>query len=330
MKKINFYLLSALALLANASLQAQVTIGGNTEAAVGAILDLNSSSGVKGGLLLSNVSITNLNKIPAGTNQFPGITAGVNDGRNPDFKGAIVYNTNPATGVGVYVWTGTQWIPACTNILYDAEGNDYTIGNFGAAGWWMTQNLRTTAGLTPTTDYSYPTLGYGIPTTMAFEDHPEYGLLYIWAAANGVESTNEEPNPKNRQGVCPTGWHIPNDIEWTDLVNVISASVGKEYSTVGDVNVPGTKMKSATKVEGVSDETNGKSRSREDNGFDALLVGGVYSGQTEDYGLRAWFLSSSASSRTGEWDRGVHRDDALVVRGSGMKLALFSVRCKKN
>jgi hypothetical protein len=72
------------ALLTNASLQAQVTIGGSTEATVGAILDLNSSSGVKGGLLLSNVSITNLNKIPAGTNQFPGITAGVNDGRNPE------------------------------------------------------------------------------------------------------------------------------------------------------------------------------------------------------------------------------------------------------
>jgi hypothetical protein len=39
---------------------------------------------------------------------------------------------------------GTQWIPAGTNILYDAEGNDYTIGNFGDAGTWMTQNLQST------------------------------------------------------------------------------------------------------------------------------------------------------------------------------------------
>jgi uncharacterized protein (TIGR02145 family) len=100
-------LLPALALFSCASLHAQVTIGGLTDPAKGAILDLNSSA--KGGLLLSNVSIIDLSKIPAGSNLFPGITAGVNDDTNTDFTGAIVYNTNPKWGAGTFVWDGSDW-----------------------------------------------------------------------------------------------------------------------------------------------------------------------------------------------------------------------------
>jgi uncharacterized protein (TIGR02145 family) len=259
MKKINLFLLLALAFLACAGLQAQVRIGDNTAPTPGTILDLNSTT--KGGLLLSNVSIDNLNKIPVKANMFPGITAGVNDGNNPGFKGAIIYNTNPDIGVGVYVWAGTQWIPIGTNILYDAQGNDYTIGDFGGAGVWMTQNLRTTDstytsdgttaaalvkhvnnGLSPIPYYAYPgTSNTAADRETAFNNDnlQHYGLLYNWVAASG---RTDNPNTTDLagygynqpeqyyRGVCPKGWHLPSDYEWIELEKEI-ATQPKKYST---------------------------------------------------------------------------------------------------
>jgi uncharacterized protein (TIGR02145 family) len=89
-------------------LHAQVTIGGLTEPASGAILDLNSN--VKGGLILSNVTITNPERIPHGTNVFQGIDDG-NDRNNQELRGTMVYNDgqNPAVPPGVYIWNGSCW-----------------------------------------------------------------------------------------------------------------------------------------------------------------------------------------------------------------------------
>jgi hypothetical protein len=110
MKKMIFLALT-LMVMGVASVRAQVTVGGNPVSDVaGALLNLNST--VKGGLLLSNVGIIELDKIPVvegNPNIFPGIVAGVNDGPNTNFTGAVVYNNNPDTGIGVYIWTGTQW-----------------------------------------------------------------------------------------------------------------------------------------------------------------------------------------------------------------------------
>jgi uncharacterized protein (TIGR02145 family) len=321
-----------------ANLHAQVTSGGLDPPQMGAVLDLNAAN--KGGLLLSNVSLTDLTKIPA---EFPGIIVDVNDGNNPGFKGAIVYNTNPDTGMGVYVWTGTQWIPAGTSILYDAEGNDYTIGNFGEAGTWMTQNLRSTqtvqggdmktvtlyiSGAISNTSilYHYPDMNTSILTT-----HPEYGLSYTWAAANiGVEPTNEDPNPVNRQGICPTGWHLPNADEWVALESVISASVLGEYSETTSTGIAGTKVKSKKKVDKTPEPeaTGGTSLPREEGGFDALLVGSGNTGY--GYGSYAYFWSSSCND-----SKGINRNLYTGYAGVGLgtntaKNNLYSVRCKKD
>ncbi|MDR0865450.1 MAG: hypothetical protein LBO74_11040 [Candidatus Symbiothrix sp.] len=105
----NLFLVFMLLFLGAWGAKAQVTIGGGDPDpdVAGALLNLNST--VKGGLLLSNVGIIELDKIPVGVNLFPGIVAGENDGPNADFTGAVVYNTNTTTGKGVYIWTGTQW-----------------------------------------------------------------------------------------------------------------------------------------------------------------------------------------------------------------------------
>ncbi|MDR0865618.1 MAG: hypothetical protein LBO74_11900 [Candidatus Symbiothrix sp.] len=106
--KRKIFLALTLMVLGAASVNAQVTIGGNPDPDVpGALLNLNST--FKGGLLLSNVGIIELGKIPTGNNLFPGIIAGDNDDTNLTFAGAMVYNTNVTTGKGIYVWNGTDW-----------------------------------------------------------------------------------------------------------------------------------------------------------------------------------------------------------------------------
>jgi uncharacterized protein (TIGR02145 family) len=93
-----------------ANVHAQVTIGGLEKPAKGALLDLNSTS--KGGLLLSNVTITNPDSIPYGTNLFPGINKNSAD-INIGLRGAMVYNDGqePTVPAGIYVWNGYYWTP---------------------------------------------------------------------------------------------------------------------------------------------------------------------------------------------------------------------------
>jgi hypothetical protein len=132
-------LLPALLFFFCASLHAQVTIGGLENPKTGAILDLNSTA--KGGLLLSNVGITDLDFIPDNdSNVFPDVDPGSLD-ENWDLRGAVVYNTNPATGVGVYVWTGLYWMPATESepveqILFTIHTTDggYIIPTCGYVG----------------------------------------------------------------------------------------------------------------------------------------------------------------------------------------------------
>jgi hypothetical protein len=105
----------------------------------GALLDLNSTA--KGGLLLSNVNIVDLELIPdADPNVFPGVDPADLD-ENWDLRGAVVYNTNPATGVGLYVWTGRYWMPVAENeptdqILFTVRTTDgnYTVPTSGRVG----------------------------------------------------------------------------------------------------------------------------------------------------------------------------------------------------
>jgi hypothetical protein len=138
MRTIKLFFFLAAAFFACISSYAQVTIGSLDAPRTGALLDLNS--GAKGGLLLSNVNITNLDSIPAGTGYFPGVNTPALRDVNPELRGAIVYNTNETTGAGVYVWNGKRWWPAATpdneQILFTIRTTDntYSIPTAGFVG----------------------------------------------------------------------------------------------------------------------------------------------------------------------------------------------------
>ncbi|MDR1437185.1 MAG: hypothetical protein LBI65_03600, partial [Candidatus Symbiothrix sp.] len=105
MKTINLFLFPALVFFSCAGVNAQVTIGSTNPPKEGAILDLNN--GAKGGLVLSNVAITNPGEIP---NNFPGMNE-IEDltVAKKNLKGAIIYNANADICTGVHVWDGIRW-----------------------------------------------------------------------------------------------------------------------------------------------------------------------------------------------------------------------------
>ena len=108
MTKSIFKFVIAILLLTNgALLNAQVTIGGNTAPKSGALLDLNSTT--KGGLLLPNVEITDLGKIPA---TFTDVSV-QNAEIAPELAGLVVFNTTSVAAAnihrGIYAWDGENW-----------------------------------------------------------------------------------------------------------------------------------------------------------------------------------------------------------------------------
>jgi uncharacterized protein (TIGR02145 family) len=234
-----------------------------TDPEAGALLDLNSTA--KGVLLLSNVSLDDLEKIPGGV--FVGIANEQDE--NSGLTGAVVYNTNTATGPGIYVWTGTKWttfklddgnvdptVPGGVGTLKDSrDGETYLTGYFGTtAGIWMLENLRYVPktgegymdrGLSSTQledkYYAYPGAnGSYNPGTADAGWDKSWGILYNWAGAtNGENGLTFDQGEMaydgiyiKVQGICPKGWYLPSDKDWNDLEKVIGESIGV-YSTSG-------------------------------------------------------------------------------------------------
>jgi hypothetical protein len=176
------------------------------------LLDLNS--GAKGGLLLSNVNITNLDSIPAGTGYFPGVNTLALRDVNPELRGAIVYNTNETTGAGVYVWNGKWWWQAATPdneqiaLTVHTTDNTYSIPTAGyVGGIYHTYDWDITVDGQPAGRYAGAGGGdfEGINLTLDNGDHkiritPHGGADPGWGNAFGYcDSTKGAHTAPNKQ-----------------------------------------------------------------------------------------------------------------------------------
>jgi uncharacterized protein (TIGR02145 family) len=238
--------------------------------------------------------------------------------------------------------------------LTDVDGNSYCYGTFGSAGTWMTENLRVThyannTALTHNRNTSnYTDQYYAYPNENADGDAhvPACGLLYTWAAATnrtGVSADESDDQSQAReQGICPAGWHLPTDYEWSQLEKVIAEDSEGKYSLPATTEwddayktansfrgTHGQKMKSATATD-VNYTTGGSSRPYVSGGFNALLAGYEYKDEDFGFGLNTTFWSSSYHPSTTAWVR------MFVYQWSGAGRSYswldyeFSVRCKQN
>jgi uncharacterized protein (TIGR02145 family) len=128
-----------------------------------------------------------------------------------------------------------------------------------------------------------------------------YGGLYKWDEAMQYDTT------EGAQGICPDGWHIPLDVEWTILTNYVGGFLNGS-------NVAGTALK-----QGGS------------SGFQALFSGYSNSiGQFIGLGSIGAFWSSSQRDTVYVWNRCIFDDDTSVRRFFDSKSQGNCVRCMRN
>ena len=193
------------------------------------------------------------------------------------------------------------------NTISDAEGNVYNIIQIGDQ-IWMKENLRTikynNGDLIGTTFPEFKDING--------EDSPKYvwnyagkennvrtyGRLYTWYVIF------------DPRGVCPCGWHIPNDSEWLKLI-----------SYLGGDSIAGGKLKE----EGSSDWNFPNVGATNESGFTALPGGGrISNGIYNDYGTGAIWWNAEG--------KGIYLNysDAYIHKWHFIKSSGFSVRCIKD
>ena len=185
---------------------------------------------------------------------------------------------------------------------------------------WMVGNLRTTkfndgTSIPNVTDniewYNLKTPGY-----VFYNGDPSYknsyGALYNWYAVNTGR-------------LCPKGWHVPTDAEWTTLITFL----GGESVAGGKLKETGISnwRSSSTDIEslnvGATNETN----------FTALPGGQTFQSDFRpfrDIGYGGSWWSSSESKENAAWARVMLMSSSEVARVENEKVEGISVRCIKD
>ncbi len=142
------------------------------------------------------------------------------------YKSGLVVSKRAVTDVDSIIF----YKSASGNTITDYDGNVYNIVTIGTQTW-MAANLKTThfadgtAIPLTTGNNNWDTLTAYSKAYCWYDDDSAanantYGALYTWPAAmNGAASSSASPS--GIQGVCPTGWHLPSDAEWTTLTDYL-------------------------------------------------------------------------------------------------------------
>ncbi len=259
----------ALAMIATYSISAQVAI--NTDGADpddSAILDVKS---------------TDKCFLP------PRMTQEQKKGISSPVAGSIIYQTDETPGY--YYYTGSDWIglvgkgagAISTSDLIDVDGNTYPSIAIGDQ-LWMAENLRVT----------HYRNGDSIPNVAANQaweglstgaycwygnkqaNYEKYGALYNWYTVN------------DKRGLCPRGWHVPTDAEWTILTDYL----GKKSGAGGQMKATSNLWKSLN-----TGANNSSGFAGHPGGFREAMGKFFYIGSDG-----TWWSSSGGSSY-GAWDR---------------------------
>jgi uncharacterized protein (TIGR02145 family) len=140
-----------------------------------------------------------------------------------------------------------------------------------------------------------------------------YGYLYNWYAAKGVATTGST----SYKNLCPTGWHVPSDGEWTNLTTYL-----------GGESLAGGKMKSTGTTLWASPNTEATNES----GF-TVLPGGwrASEGSFDSIRFRSFFWSATENDSGTAWYRGLFNSSGGVGRyGNYVEQGGFSVRCLRD
>jgi uncharacterized protein (TIGR02145 family) len=198
--------------------------------------------------------------------------------------------------------------------ITDVDGNSYKTVYIGTQQW-MGENLKTSKYIDGTPIQNVKdNLEWSKLTTGAwcYYDNDEkfnnkYGKLYNWYAVSKTTNGNKK--------VCPNGWHVPTDAEWTILTDYL-----------GGKSVAGGKMKEVGTTSWVSPNENATNTSL----FTGLPGGSRGGGSYDNVGSYGSWWSSTERSTDYAWCRALSaiKDDAYISEDN--KRSGLSVRCLRD
>ncbi len=200
-----------------------------------------------------------------------------------------------------------------SRIITDKDGNKYRTVVIDDQEW-MAENLRTTRlnDGTPIVNETDMTKWVQI-TTPAYAwcnndigKKDPYGALYNWYAVNTGK-------------LCPTGWHVPSDEDWTKLTDFL-----------GGLVIAGGKLKES----GTAHWNAPNSGATNESGFSAVPAGYRYGyfwgqGTFNEIGINGYYFTSTDCTNTHIWTRTMNSGNTKVYRSIFVKNNGFSVRCIK-
>lgn len=191
------------------------------------------------------------------------------------------------------------------------DGEVYGIVKIGDQ-IWMAENLR-----------------YNAAGSYLNPNNPDkkYGRLYSWSQAMGLDKSYNDKvwggSDVKHRGICPSGWHLPSDLEWISL----EKSLGFSPETLDD-GWRGSHGKLLKSQSGWADNGNGNNAS----GFNALPAGYYHSFEShfETLGQNAYFWSATDYDAFGAWYRALNSGLLQVQRLIEGKSQGYSCRCLKD
>jgi uncharacterized protein (TIGR02145 family) len=190
--------------------------------------------------------------------------------------------------IGTQCWTKT-------NLKVTKYNDESNIPEINSAGTW--NNTIVTGARTVYND---------LPANLS-----TYGYLYNWYAAT------------DSRKICPAGWHVPTDGEWTSLIQFIdptaSASANPQSTTAGG------KMKSTSLLLWISG-----SSGTDDYGFTGLPGGGRNTASNFLNINGNAYLWSATGVTSNAWFRALNLTNSDVQRITADKSDGLSVRCLRD
>jgi uncharacterized protein (TIGR02145 family) len=235
-------------------------------------------------------------------------------------------NSSPSTASSAV----TPFFTCGTSTVADIDGNSYNTVLIGTQ-CWTASNLKVTkyndGSLIPdlTTSTSNPwaptsgaRTGYDVSVVPLSDYVGTFGYLYNWYAT--IDSRK----------LCPAGWHVPTDAEWTNLIQFIDPSaivtVGAQSSTAGTV----MKSTATNSISGSGLGWNPGNPGTNTSGFSGL-PGGTRNNFGSFSSIRGnTFFWSDTPDGSSAWTRDLSNGWAGVGRGGLNKSYGASVRCLRD
>lgn len=227
-----------------------------------------------------------------------------------------------------------------TSTVEDHDGNSYNTVKVGNQ-CWTKENMRCTTSPNGYnlregswyTKSKYQAYYYDYTSSdIPLEDR---GMLYKWPAVLDTvfsESDNINVSFKGRQGICPKGWHVPTNAEWTELTAYVSNNYACDGNSANNSKALATDAPYWNTVGGASSSCAIKYNPTTTNnatGFSAVPAGN-WANNFRNSGDHAYFWSSTTSYNNESHSRTLNGSYESVHSTNDYKDFAFSVRCIKD